>query len=239
MFKEAKSRSLIKMISWRVLATLTTMTLVYIFVGKIEIAVTVGVFEVIAKMIIYYFHERSWNKIKWGRHQVEPFVVWFTGLPVSGKTTLANMLHGYLVKEGLKAERLDGEKVRTLFPLTGFSKEDRDRHVKRVGYLASMLEKNGVIVVASFISPYKESRDFVRNICGQFIEVYTSASAEACEKRDTKGMYKKARSGEIENFTGVSDPYEVPTRPQLVVDTEDQSPEESFQKIKKYIAQYL
>ena len=239
MFKEGKKRSFIKMISWRVWATITTMILVYIFTRKLEIAFTIGALEVVAKMILYYLHERVWNKIKLGRYHAKPFVVWFTGLPCSGKSTLADMTYDLIKSNGYKVEHLDGDTVRAIFPKTGFKKEDRDTHIKRIGFLASMLEKNGVIVTSSFVSPYQESREFVRGLCSNFIEVYVASSLEECEKRDVKGMYKKARTGEIANFTGVSDPYEEPLNPQIKVNTDKESPEESFERIKKYLAKYL
>ena len=239
MFKEGKKRSFIKMISWRVWATITTMILVYIFTRKLTIAVTVGALEVVAKMILYYLHERVWNKIKIGRYEIDPFVVWFTGLPCSGKSTLADMTYKFIKEKGYKVERLDGDSVRAIFPLTGFDKEARETHIKRIGFLSSMLEKNGVIVTASFVSPYKESREFVRGQCRNFIEVYVDTTPEECEKRDVKGMYKKARTGEIANFTGVSDPYEVPQDPEITVCTDKESSEESFDKIKNYISKYL
>lgn len=164
------------------------------------------------------------------------FVVWFTGLSGAGKTTLAEKLVAYLKDSGRKCEMLDGDTVRNIFPQTGFSKQDRCDHVKRMGFLASMLERNGVIVVASFISPYRESRDFVRKMCSNFIEVYVSTSLETCEERDVKGLYKKARKGEIKSFTGIDDPYEPPLAPELVINTAGESVEESFKKLLEYLA---
>ncbi len=173
------------------------------------------------------------------KRKTKAFVLWFTGLPCSGKSTLADMVYDFLMKKDHKVERLDGDTVRTVFPETGFTKEERDEHIKRVGYLASMLEKNGIIVVSSFVSPYEESREFVRGLCRNFIEVYVSTSAEECEKRDVKGMYKKAREGEIENFTGINDPYEIPRNPDIVIDAEKEPAEESFRKIKKHMRRYM
>jgi len=239
MFKESKRRSFAKMISWRICATLTTMTLVYIFVRKAYIAVSVGVFEVITKMILYFFHERVWDKVKLGRKETDPFVMWFTGLPSSGKSTLADRAYNYLRKKGCRVESLDGDVVREMFPNTGFSQEERKAHIRRIGFLASMLEKNGVIVIASFISPYKESRDFVKELSNNFIEVYVSTSLAECEKRDVKGLYRKARNGEIKNFTGLDDPYEIPESPHIVIDTEKLSVKDSFSEIKQTINQYL
>ena len=239
MIKETRSRTFAKTVTWRLLATLTTMTLVYLFTKKLDIAATVGGFELIAKMLFYYFHERAWNKINKGKKYQEPFVLWFTGLSGAGKSTLANAVHEILSLKGYKTERLDGDIIRGVFPKTGFDKESRDKHVRRVGFLASLLEKNGVIVLASFISPYRESREFVRKQCKNFIEVYISTSLEECEKRDVKGLYKKARSGEIKNFTGIDDPFEPPVDPEIIIDTAKHNIEESAKFIVKKVKKYL
>ena len=148
-----------------------------------------------------------------------PYVIWITGLSAAGKTTVGNALVNSLKEAGVNVEQLDGDRLRKLFPKTGFSKKDRDSHIHRVGYLAGLLERNGVTVVASLISPYKEARTFVRSQCKQFIEVYLSTPLEECEKRDPKGLYKKARKGEITNMTGLTAPYEEPENPELIVDT--------------------
>ena len=148
-------------------------------------------------------------------------VIWITGLSAAGKTTIATALSEKLIALGQRVEHLDGDLIRKIFPGTGYSREERDRHVKRIGYLSAMLEKHDVFVVASFISPYREARAFVRSQCSNFIEVYVSTPLEECEKRDPKGLYKKARTGEISNFTGISDPYEVPENAEIVIKTEE------------------
>ncbi|MCK4959951.1 MAG: adenylyl-sulfate kinase [Planctomycetes bacterium] len=155
------------------------------------------------------------------------FVLWFTGLSGSGKSTLADRVYDELATNGSRIEKLDGDVLRGIFPATGFTKDDRNEHIRRVGFLASMLEKHGVIVIASFISPYKEARDFVRQQCGNFIEVYVSTSLDECRRRDVKGLYKRADAGEIKNFTGIDDPYEAPENAEIVVDTEGLSIDES------------
>ena len=239
MYFESKGRSAAKTISWRTLATLTTAIIVYILTGELVLAIAVGSIEVVAKIIIYFFHERAWNKIKFGRRMIQPCVIWFTGLSGSGKSTLAEKTYEYLNKRGLHVEQLDGDKVRSIFPNTGFLKEDRNEHIKRVGYLASMLEKNNVIVVASFISPYEESRNFVRQQCTNYLEIFVDTPLEICEQRDPKGLYKKARSKEINHFTGIDDPYEKPGNPELRVQPNVQSTEESFNQIKTLIDHHL
>ncbi|MDZ7739925.1 MAG: adenylyl-sulfate kinase [Bacteroidales bacterium] len=235
MFTESNSRSLIKTISWRFFATITTAAIVYAFTGRLNIALAVGGIEVILKLILYYFHERTWNKISYGKKEIKPKVIWLTGLSGSGKSTIAEALYKKLKSKGLKAEYLDGDRVRDIFPKTGFSKEERDRHIKRIGFLASILEKNGVIVIAAFISPYEESRQFVKNLCNNFIEVHVSTPLEECKKRDIKGLYAKAESGEIKNFTGIDDPYEVPLHPDLRIDTTNITVNQAVDRINKLV----
>jgi adenylylsulfate kinase len=160
-----------------------------------------------------------------------PAVIWLTGLSASGKSTIAEGLVDYLSENGDRVEHLDGDVVRKMFPQTGFSKEERDRHIRRVGYLAAMLEKHDVTVVASFISPYREAREFVRSLCKNFIEVHIATPLEVCEQRDQKGLYAKARRGEIKDFTGIDDPYEEPLKPDLRIDTTNQTVEESVKVV--------
>lgn len=165
-----------------------------------------------------------------------PLVIWITGLPAAGKTTIGESLTKALKNHQLRVEHLDGDRLRKLFPDTGFSRKSRNSHIHRVGYLAGMLEKNGVTVIASFISPYRDARAFVRSQCKSFLEVYLSTPLDECEKRDPKGLYKKARSGQIENFTGISDPYEPPENPDIKIDTSNQNVEETVQIILKHLS---
>ena len=167
------------------------------------------------------------------------FVLWLTGLSGAGKTTIADQLMRKLAGKDRQIERLDGDILRGVFPKTGFDRQSRDEHIKRIGFMASRLEYHGVIVIASFISPYREARQFVRNLCSDFIEVYVQASLEECQRRDVKGLYEKVGKGEIKQFTGISDPYEEPKNPEIIVNTELQTQEESINKIMEYISQYL
>lgn len=160
--------------------------------------------------------------------------VWFTGLPSSGKSTLARLLERQLRKWNVKVELLDGDVVRThLSKGLGFSKEDRETNVKRIGFVCHLLTRNGVVAIASAVSPYRETRDYNRRMIGQFVEVYVKTSVEECEKRDVKGLYKKARAGEIQGFTGVDDPYEEPLNAEIVCETAGETPEQSAEKILK------
>ncbi len=223
MYKETHLRSIIKTISWRALATLTTMSLVYIFIGDMTIALSVGGIEVVLKMLVYFVHERAWDKIKFGRKEYKPAVIWITGLVRSGKAEIASALVKDLEEKGMKVEFLNGHNIRNLFPETGFSREEVNEHVKRVGYLASRLEKRGIFVVASFVSPYAESREFVRNICDNFVEIHVSTPLEICEQNDDSGIYKKAREGKIKHLAGVDVEYEIPENPLVRIDTSKQT----------------
>ena len=160
------------------------------------------------------------------------FVVWFTGLSGSGKSTLAEQLAPVLRERGMDVEVLDGDEVRThLSKGLGFSKEDRDTNILRIGYVAKLLARNGVAVITAAISPYSETRDEVRGWVDHFVEVHVDCSLDELVRRDVKGLYKKAIAGEIDHFTGVSDPYEAPLRPEVRVDSETQSVEQSLAAI--------
>jgi adenylyl-sulfate kinase len=161
------------------------------------------------------------------------FTVWFTGLSGSGKSTIAEMLFHEFQARGMKAEILDGDVVRqNLSKGLGFSKEDRDTNILRIGFVAELLTRNGVATICCPISPYAATRDAVRARIGRFVEIHVHATVEEiAAKRDPKGLYAKARAGEITGFTGVDDPYEAPEDPELVVDTMVETPEESLQHV--------
>ncbi len=155
-----------------------------------------------------------------------------TGLPSGGKSTLAEMLEAELVGRARRVERLDGDEVRThLSKGLGFSREDRDENVRRVGWVACLLARHGVIAIAALISPYRSTRDEVRSGTRDFIEVWVKASLDECVRRDVKGLYKKALAGDLPHFTGVSDPYEPPLQAEVVVETDRQTPAESVATI--------
>jgi len=160
------------------------------------------------------------------------FTLWFTGLSSSGKSTIARVVEDVLRDRGMKVEVLDGDVIRTnLSKGLGFSKEDRDLNIKRVGFVCHLLSRNGVVAIASVISPYREVRDYNRDIIGRFVEVYTKCPLDVLEERDVKGLYKKARAGEIKGFTGVDDPYEEPLQAEVVVETDKETEEQCVQKI--------
>ncbi|CCW36471.1 adenylylsulfate kinase [Chthonomonas calidirosea] len=171
------------------------------------------------------------------------FILWFTGLSGAGKSTLANYLVEEFGRRGYEVELLDGDEVRThLSKGLGFSKEDRDTNIRRIGWVARVLARHGVIAITAAISPYREVREEIRRLVeeegkARFVEVYACAPLEALIERDVKGLYKKALAGEIANFTGISDPYEPPEHPEVVVYTAEESVEQSAQKILDYLTQ--
>lgn len=159
-------------------------------------------------------------------------VLWFTGLSGSGKTTIAHEVEEKLLEAGVPVEILDGDVVReNLSKGLGFSKEDRDTNIRRIAFVAHLLQRNGVFVITAAISPYKAIRDEARAMIKDFVEIYADASLEVCEARDTKGLYAKARAGEIKGFTGIDDPYEAPETPEVVCDTDAEDVAESAQKV--------
>jgi adenylylsulfate kinase len=232
---ETHRRSILKAISWRTLATITTAIIVFFFTGELALALTVGLIEVFAKMGLYIFHERAWQKIRYGKREIPSFTLWFTGLPASGKKSIADLVYKELTDHHLRVERIDGLDVRPLFPEIGFSPEEVNRHIRRAGHLCSMLEKNGVIVVASFVSPFRESRDLIRDMSKHFVEVYLKTTPEACEARDEKDRYQKARSGEYEYFPGVHVAYEESVNPEVVIDVDHVTVEEAARQIVLYV----
>lgn len=230
-FRESSVRSLIKATSWRVFGSLVTAGMVFVLTRRIEVAAGVGLAEALGKVVLFYVHERFWDRVHIGRQRVRPAVIWLTGLPCAGKSTIAREVEAELRRRGLPVESLDGDTIRAVFPKTGYSRGDRDAHVRRVGHLASRLESHGIFVVAALISPYAESRDFVRGICQNFIEVHVATPLAECERRDVKGLYARARSGDLRGFTGIDDPYEAPRSPELVLDTTALSVKEATDRV--------
>lgn len=166
------------------------------------------------------------------------FTLWFTGLPASGKSTLAARVSEILLERGMKVEVLDGDVVRqNLSQGLGYSKEDRDANIRRIGFVCHLLTRNDVVAIAAAISPYRALRDENRKLIGRFAEVYCECDLDTLKARDPKGLYQKALRGEIANFTGVSDPYEPPLRPEVVVNTARENVEESVDKIVRTLEQ--
>lgn len=207
--------------------------------GIMHLSAVIAGTYLVSLFAVSLLYEKVWRRIIPCQAMKKPFVLWFTGLSGSGKSTIADRVYTYLQKNGYRVARLDGDTVRSIFPNTGFTRDERNDHIKRIGYLASTLEKNGIIVISSFVSPYAESRDFVRSMCEHFIEIFIATSLEECEHRDVKGLYKKARAGQIENFTGINDPYEIPVKPELIIHTENRSIDETTGFVISYIKKFL
>ena len=233
---ETRARSIAKALSYRAIGTIGTAGVAYLIAGKWSVAAAIGGAEVAVKIGIYFFHERIWDRVSFGRMELCPTVIWITGLPCSGKTTLANRVTETLIRRGQSVEKLDGDEIRSLFPNAGFSRVEREAHVQRIGFLASRLQAHGVHVVVSLVSPYQESRDFARRLCRNYIEVYLSTPLAECERRDVKGMYAQARRGELDGFTGVGGPYEPPLCPELTIDTSAATIEECLSRTMKIVA---
>ncbi len=235
MYRDTNKRSIIKGISWRAVATTTTIAIVYFFFDRLDLAIAAGMIETVLKVGLYWMHERAWFKVRWGRKKIEPFNLWFTGVPLSGKSTIANKVYEELEKLDIPLERLDSQDIRDLIPGIGFSREDRNRHMQRIGHLIKTLQNNSISTVASFVSPYRESRKAIRMMVKNNIVVYVKADIETCKKRDYKGVYEKALSGELQNFSGVNDVYEEPQHAEIIIDTQTTSADEAAQIIIKYI----
>lgn len=235
MYKDTNSRSIVKGISWRFVATTTTIIIVYVFFDRLDLAIAAGLLETVLKVGLYWAHERAWFKVKWGRKKIEPFNLWFTGLPLSGKTTIADSVYEELKKLDIPLERLDSKDIRDLIPDIGFTREDRNRHMHRIGHLVKTLQNNSVSTVCSFVSPYRESRKAIREMVQNNIVVYVKADIETCKSRDYKGVYEKALKGELQNFSGVNDIYEEPQKAEIVIDTTTTNVEDATKIIIEFI----
>ena len=227
------SRSLIKTLTYRVAGSVILIVATYLITGNLTLSIAVGGLEFIIKLIMYFLHERFWNLISWGKSDGK--IIWLTGLSGSGKTTIADNLIKKMKRKGNNVVILDGDNVRNIFPNTGFTKKDRDEHIKRMGRTSLLFADSGIDVICTFISPYRNIRNEIKNLAVKnnikFIEVYVNCSLDVCIERDTKGLYKKAIAGEIKNFTGISQKYEEPENPNITVYTDKETVKESVKKI--------
>lgn len=235
MYKETNKRSIVKGITWRVVATTTTILIVYFFFDRLDLAIAAGAIETVLKIGLFWLHERAWFKVRWGNKRIEPFNLWFTGLPLSGKTTIADKVYEELEKLHIPMERIDSKDIRDLIPDIGYARDDRNRHMHRIGNLICTLQNNSISTVASFVSPYKESRRAIRDMVENNIVVYVKADVETCKNRDYKGAYAKALAGEFKNFPGVNEVYEEPQHAEIVIDTDLTGADEAVTLIVKYV----
>jgi len=238
MYKETNTRSIVKGISWRIVATTTTIAIVYFFFDRLDLAIAAGMIETVLKVGLYWLHERAWFKVRWGKKRIEPFNLWFTGLPLSGKTTIADKVYAELEKLQIPIERIDSKDIRDLVPNIGFTRADRNQHMQRIGHLIKTLQNNSISTVASFVSPYRESRKAIRAMVKNNIVVYIKADIESCEVRDYKGVYAKAKAGELQNFSGINDVYEEPQHAEIIIDTDKLSVDEAVEIIIKYVKKH-
>ena len=203
MYLESRKRSIAKALSWRFWATLTTIALVFLFTGKPVIAVSIGGFEVVAKMLLYFFHERSWNRIRLGRYELEPFVIWFTGLPSSEREVISERVTEKLKKKNMKMEYLSSATVQNILPESDFCAQGADEYIRRIGFLAKKFVQSGVFITASFVSPCRKARELVRLLCPLFIEVYVYKLDKKCEEESDS--YEVSESPEIKlNMTSLT-----------------------------------
>lgn len=239
MYRESNIRTVAKGFSWRFFATSTTVVIVYIFFGRLDLAIAAGIIETISKVALYYVHEKLWQRVRWGKKKIEPFNLWFTGLPLSGKTTIANLVYEKLQKYDIPLERIDSKDIRELIPGIGYSREERNTHMHRIGHLIKTLQKNSISTVASFVSPYRESRKAIREMVKNNIIIYVKADIETCKARDYKGVYARALNGELQNFSGINDVYEEPQYAEMIIDTDKMSAEEASEEIVKYCRKHM
>jgi adenylylsulfate kinase len=212
------------------------MVVAFSITKRVDIAVQIGLIEAILKMLVYYIHERIWTKADFGIQEKKPLVLWFTGLSGCGKSQLSKAVYENLQRRTTRVEYFNGSRIREIFPEIGYSPEDRIDHIKKIGKLIKILEDNNTSVVGSFESPFEESRNHLRDNLKTYVEIYIHASLDYCiRNNNNRGLYDKAMSGELDNFVGVSIKYEEPKYPEIRIDIENQSIEESTKQVLKYL----
>lgn len=227
---------LFKSVIYRIYTFILTFFIALFFTHDVNKALAIGLIDLFFKIFSYYYFDIIWDKLT--RKSYKNTIIWLTGNSGAGKTTLANEVCSKLKKNGQNVMILDGDEIRDIFKNTGFERAARIQHIKDVGKMAVFLKKQGIIPIVSLISPYQEARDYVREISSEdFTEIYVSTPIEECEKRDVKGLYKKVRKGEIQDFTGISpnSPYEPPINPEITINTTNKSIEECVDVIMKFI----
>jgi len=234
---DSKKRSFWKAISWRLVAVTVLVIVAFLATGNIKSTSLIALCYNTIQVFVFFLHERLWNFIKWGK--TKGMFIQMTGLSGAGKTTLARAVEKKLKAKGYKVEIIDGDEYREgLCKDLGFSKEDRNTNIRRLGFVGKVLSRNNVVTIMSAINPYEDLRKELEETCGAKT-VFIKCPVEKCIERDVKGLYAKALSGEIKNFTGVSDPFEVPTDAALVVDTSIDELEKSADVLEKFITSNL
>ena len=230
---DSKQRSFWKAITWRLFAIILLTVVTYITTGDIKFTTLITLCYHSIQVLMFFIHERLWNFIKWGK--TKGMFIQMTGLSGAGKTTLARAVEKRLKKKGFKVEIIDGDEYREgLCKDLGFSKEDRNTNIRRLGFVGKVLSRNNVVTIMSAINPYEELRKELEETCGAQT-VFIKCPVEKCIERDVKGLYAKALSGEIKNFTGISDPFEEPHDAALIVDTTIDELEKSATVLETFI----
>jgi adenylylsulfate kinase len=232
-FNNHDKTRIVKAISYRFFSSAITFVLAFILTGNMLVSASLGAFDVCLKILTFYYFDKIWNRFT--RFESKPAVIWLTGLSGAGKSTIAKQVRADLNRKHVYPVVLDGDEIRAAIRNEGFDEASRKRHNMNVGYIASLFEKQGNIVIVSLISPYSDTRNEVRKLCGNFVEVHVSASLEACISRDPKGLYRRALAGEISDFTGISAPYEPPERPEITIETSSMDIQESSKRILEYL----
>lgn len=214
MFNKLK---LIKAVVYRFYSSLITFFIAFLFTKNFLASLSIGILDSLIKIFSYYFFDEVWARLT--GFKTKPAVIFLTGLSGSGKTTIARALVEKYKTKGILPVLLDGDEIRKVIHQTGFDEESRKKHNLNVGYMASLLESQGNVVIVSLISPYIDIRNEIRNMCNRFIEVHVNTDIKVCIERDPKGLYAKAIAGEIKDFTGISAPYYAPENPELLLDT--------------------
>jgi adenylylsulfate kinase len=208
---------LIKAIVYRCYSSVITFIIAYLLTKNLLASISIGIIDSLIKIFSYYAFDEIWAKLT--GFKTKPAVIFLTGLSGSGKTTIAKALVEKYKRRGIVPVLLDGDEIRKIIHQTGFDEESRKQHNLNVGYMASLLEGQGKLVIVSLISPYTDIRNEIRTLCRNFVEVYVSTDIKVCTERDPKGLYAKAISGEIKDFTGISAPYFAPENPEVILDT--------------------
>lgn len=234
-FLKLDKKQMIKSFVYRIYAFAITFISTFILTGNVELSITLGVLENTFKILTYYWFDILWNKLT--KKKYRNTILWFTGLSGAGKTTIAKQIVEKLKAEGQPVMLLDGDEIRDIFKNYGFDRESRLKHINDVAKMAVYLQNQGIIPIVSLISPYAEARDNARKLTKDFTEIYVSTPLHACESRDVKGLYKKARAGEIKDFTGIHEtaPFESPLSPELEFDTTNLKLDDIVNDILKYL----
>ena len=235
---DLKKRTIAKTISWKLIGIFVLIVAAWSLTGNLIVVSAFALGYHLIQSVLYLIHERLWNKVGWGKSK--GLFVQMTGMSGAGKTTIAKALQTILQKKGLLVEVIDGDEYREgLCKDLGFSKSDRNTNIRRLGFVGKILSRNNVITMLSAINPYDEVRQELTQLGENVKTVFVKCDLDRLIERDTKGLYKKAISGEILNFTGISDPFEEPKQPDLILDTNKETVEQSVKKLEKFILEQV